>query len=92
MAQPGGFVQSSRAPTSVVDSPASLADSVAAAAADGRVMPTFPVSASVSDLVALLESVEVAAIDAALVVTVGYAVRRTQAHVVASFQAPGGVL
>ena len=40
--------------------------------------------------VILLESIEVEAIDAAIVVTVAYVVRRTQMHVVASFQAPGG--
>ena len=42
-----------------------------------------------ADVIAV-ESVEVEAIDAALVVTVAYVVRRTQAHVVASFEAPGG--
>lgn len=40
--------------------------------------------------VILLESVEVEAVDSAIVVTVTYVVRRTQARVVASFQAPGG--
>lgn len=42
-----------------------------------------------SDVLAL-ESVAVEAIDAALVVTVAYVVRRTQAHAVATFRAPGG--
>jgi len=42
-----------------------------------------------SDLIAV-ESVEVEAIDAAIVVTVVYVVRRTQTHVVATFNAPGG--
>lgn len=42
--------------------------------------------------VILLESVDVEALDAAVVVTVRYVVRRTQAHVVARFEAPGGVL
>lgn len=37
----------------------------------------------------LLESVEVEAMDAALVVTVVYVVRRTRAHVIATFHAPG---
>jgi len=43
-----------------------------------------------SDVI-VLESVTVEAIDAALVVTVSYVVRRTQAHEVATFRAPGGV-
>lgn len=42
-----------------------------------------------SDVI-LLESVDVESVDAAVVVTVHYVVRRTQAHVVATFQAPGG--
>jgi uncharacterized protein len=37
-----------------------------------------------------LESVEVDALDAALVVTVSYVVRRTQARHVATFRSPGG--
>ncbi len=42
-----------------------------------------------SDVIAL-ETVEVDAVDSALVVTVSYVVRRTQAHEVATFRAPGG--
>jgi phage baseplate assembly protein W len=40
--------------------------------------------------VLVLESVTVEAIDAALLVTVVYVVRRTQARAVATFRAPGG--
>jgi uncharacterized protein len=40
--------------------------------------------------VLVLESVEVDAVDSALVVTVAYVVRRTQAHELATFRVPGG--
>lgn len=43
-----------------------------------------------SDVITL-ESVNVEVVDVALVVTVAYVVRRTQAHQVATFRAPGGV-
>jgi hypothetical protein len=42
-----------------------------------------------SDVI-VLEAVEVDAVDSALVVTVSYVVRHTQAHEVATFRAPGG--
>ena len=42
-----------------------------------------------SDVI-VLEAVEVNAVDSALVVTVSYVVRRTQAHEVATFRTPGG--
>jgi phage baseplate assembly protein W len=42
--------------------------------------------------VIFLESVDVEALDAAIAVTVRYVVRRTQAHVVATFRTPGGAL
>lgn len=58
-------------------------------AAAARYLVQGSLERELSDLL-LLEQVEVDALDAAVVVTVSYVVRHTQARHVATFRAPGG--
>src|SRR5688572_21478061 len=58
-------------------------------AAAARYLVQASLERELSDLITLA-GVEIDAVDAGLVVTVSYAVRRTQSHSVATFAVPGG--
>jgi hypothetical protein len=88
MGLPGGFVESSRAATSGGSLPAVDPDPIALAAeayeaSPGRVVPTFPVRATLTQIAALLEGLDVSSLSTAELVEVATGWQQAAAMVAA---------